>query len=190
MYKRAEPWGTIVDPATLQVLVERGCRPRHPGAQAVQNGLDFRLWRLLMDCWERTPDRRPTARQLLDKLQQTPLGSMADQSLDDIANFVVQETWVLPTDDFSDRQICKAPAGTKISQMLWAPHFADGAARDVLLKCYDGPYILSGWSEVSKIELAMLRFASDSSVVATSDRSLLLETAPSPKLGPVIGPLS
>jgi serine/threonine protein kinase len=66
----SDPFPNIfLDPVVIMALV-KGERPPPPGPEAVEQGLDNRLWRYLKQCWDSRPDKRPSLNILISVLNE------------------------------------------------------------------------------------------------------------------------
>ena len=64
-----QPFSHIRRAYDVMAGVTRGERPQRPmEAEVIKLGLDDRLWSLLVRCWDRDPQKRPSAQELVNEL--------------------------------------------------------------------------------------------------------------------------
>lgn len=63
------PFPDIGTGCQVVLSVNKGERPSRPSDGAAERGLTDALWQLMQRCWEESPDDRPTAGEVLRKLE-------------------------------------------------------------------------------------------------------------------------
>jgi len=66
------------------IAVKRGKRPPRPTHELSQTrGLNDEIWRIIEKCWNQDPNKRPTARVVVESLRNLPDRPPDDRSLND-----------------------------------------------------------------------------------------------------------
>lgn len=69
-----QPFHYVKRPTEVLVKVRAGERPQRPTEpEAVERGLDDKLWNLLQRCWAQKPENRPTIEDVLAELLQVSI---------------------------------------------------------------------------------------------------------------------
>ncbi|KAJ7036674.1 kinase-like domain-containing protein [Mycena alexandri] len=76
------PFPELRTDAAVAVAVLQGRRPPHPPSCLGMPALEG-LWNLLQDCWDQSPERRPTASQVVERLMGDDIQTTKVESLSD-----------------------------------------------------------------------------------------------------------